>query len=109
MSIPIITSIGLSFIILIVIYCVFWKFNYQLNLPVSLQIVVGSVAAGFGIGFIVLPATWFIFSYALSPSGIETNLCPGSSIDNLVAALVVGILSMFIYTIHGAFRLLRKE
>lgn len=109
MSIPIITSIGLSFLLVIVIYCVLWRLSYRLNLPVSLQIVVASVAAGFGIGFIVLPATWFIFSYAFHPGGIETNLCPGSSVDNLVAALVVGILSMFIYAVHGAFRLVGRE
>jgi len=83
--------------------------NYQMKLPVSLQIGVVSVAVGFAIGYMVLPATWFIFSYSFSPGAIEKNFCPGASIDNLIAALVAGIIAMFIYAIHGSFLLFGKK
>ncbi len=108
MSLPIVVSISLSFSLVASIHFLLWRTKFGINLPLSLQVIVGSVATAFGIGWIVLPAFWFIVSYTRNPIGLEANLCPGTSIDNLIAALVAGLLCMLVYAIYALRRLLAK-
>lgn len=52
------------------------------------------IALAGGLGYVLLPAAWFVGSFALRRGTAEANLLPGSSLEDLMLSLVLGSMLM---------------
>jgi hypothetical protein len=81
----------------------------QFDFNESVKLVMASLAGASAVTFSILPAGWFAISFALRRGPIEDNLLPGSSIDNLVVALVLGTAVTTLWGVRGFLQTLQPQ
>jgi hypothetical protein len=104
------TVIGLS--ALLILAGVGWRWRARGRISINeawlVALVFMSGGIGTAVGFLLVPSAWLVVSYAMHGGTVEQNLPPGSDVNGILAALVLGVLGTVVYAVKGYIDYLRR-
>jgi hypothetical protein len=99
--------------ILLILVGAGWRWRTQgrarINEGWFTSLVFTSFGIGTAVGTLLVPSAWLVISYAMRGGTVEHNLPPGSDVNGILAALVLGVLVTLVYAVKGYVDCLRRR